>query len=367
LDINLGGKEHQTVHFPVFMMNHAAIMPGLMPRGIFVNWWVQGKSGKMSKSKGGAEPIPNAARAYTVDGLRLYYCHVASPHVDIEWDEAAVNNSRKSVERAWHFTQELLEAGTGEPGPMDPWLGSRVHRHLVRAGLMMEENKLREAANVVYFDMVNDLRWYARRGGGNRQLLRKAVDAWVRTMAPFTPHMAEELWEAMGGEGLVSSAEYPAGEGFAPDSAAEAAEELVEGLLDDISGILKMTGMTPRRIMLYTAHPWKYEVQRRMALDGWDMGAVMKHAQTVPEMRNHSKEMGAFASGMMKKIKQFGPAGVPVPTLDDEVATLRSAAGFLEREFGCDVLVLIGDEPGFADPKNKRAVASPGKPGIHVE
>ncbi|MBW1933606.1 MAG: leucine--tRNA ligase, partial [Deltaproteobacteria bacterium] len=88
VDINLGGKEHKTVHFPVFIMNHVAIMEERhRPRGIFVNWWITQKSGeKISKSKGGAVPIPDAATRYGVDTMRLYYAHIGSPFVDIEWD-----------------------------------------------------------------------------------------------------------------------------------------------------------------------------------------------------------------------------------------------------------------------------------------
>ncbi len=45
LDINLGGKEHMTVHFPVFLMNHRAILPDdMQPKGIIVNWYVTGKN-----------------------------------------------------------------------------------------------------------------------------------------------------------------------------------------------------------------------------------------------------------------------------------------------------------------------------------
>ncbi|MEM3059358.1 MAG: leucine--tRNA ligase, partial [Methanomassiliicoccales archaeon] len=53
LDINLGGKEHMTVHFPAFLMNHVGILEQkFWPRGIFVNWYITGKLGKISKSKG---------------------------------------------------------------------------------------------------------------------------------------------------------------------------------------------------------------------------------------------------------------------------------------------------------------------------
>ncbi|MBO4551890.1 MAG: leucine--tRNA ligase, partial [Candidatus Methanomethylophilaceae archaeon] len=87
LDLNLGGKEHMTVHFPAFLFNHVGILPeNMWPRGIMVNWYVTGKKSKISKSKGGAQPIPGAAGKFGVDGMRLYYAHSASAFADIEWD-----------------------------------------------------------------------------------------------------------------------------------------------------------------------------------------------------------------------------------------------------------------------------------------
>jgi len=79
------------VHFPVFIMNHVAILPkDKWPKGIFVNYWVTGKGNKISKSKGGAEPVPKMIEKYSVDGMRLYYSHVGSPYTDVIWDDLIV-------------------------------------------------------------------------------------------------------------------------------------------------------------------------------------------------------------------------------------------------------------------------------------
>ncbi len=367
LDINLGGKEHQTVHFPVFLMNHAAILPGKLPRGIFVNYWIIGKSGKMSKSKGGAEPIPNAASTYTVDGLRLYYCHIASPHVDVEWDSADAFNSRKSVERAWHFACELMEMQQGAKQPIDAWLESRLHSHIAEARKSMDNCRLRDAANIIYFDMVNDLRWYIRRGGSNAELVKRATDAWVRMMAPFTPHMAEELWEMAGHKEMVSIANYPDADGFAASPDAESSEQYIVSLLDDISGILKMTGLSPKDICLYAAPAWKYRVQRMMAAEGKDMGAVMKEMMADPEMKPLSKELSSFASRLMKDIKRFGGEGMDRFTQESELELLRANSEFLGNEFKCQVRVFSPEDADLFDPGNKRNVGTPGKPAIYVE
>ena len=108
LDINLGGKEHKTVHFPVFLMNHVGILHhDKWPKGIFVNWWVTGKGSKISKSKGGAVPIPDAMAKYGVDAMRLYYAHIGSPHVDVVWTEEVVHNYKNALERILGLIDEF--------------------------------------------------------------------------------------------------------------------------------------------------------------------------------------------------------------------------------------------------------------------
>ena len=366
LDINLGGKEHQTVHFPVFLMNHAAILPEHLPKGLFVNWWISGKGGKMSKSKGGAKPIPDAASTYTVDGLRLYYCHIASPHVDVEWDPDSVRHSKMRTERIWKFANELMEI-QGESQPIDNWLEARMYAHLQNIQTAMEKFDMRETAGIIFFELYNDMKWYLRRGGNNSELIGRVLNAWLRTMAPFTPHMAEELWEISGNDGLISIAGYPEPKEFKQDKDAEAAEDYLRDVQSDIADILKMTGMKPKKICLYTAYGWKYDIQKKMVLEKKDMGAIMKEAMADPELRNKSKEISAFTSKLMKDIKRFGDGGMPAFEGDFEFNTLESAREFFQKEFECEFLVYSGDGQDVYDPSNKKNVAGPGKPGIHAE
>jgi len=365
LDINLGGKEHQTVHFPVFLMNHAAIMPDNLPKGLFVNWWISGSAGKMSKSKGGAKPIPDAASTYTVDGMRLYYCHIASPHVDVEWDPDNVRHSRQRTERIWKFANELIGMQEGGSQPIDEWLESRIHVHLQNIHQAMEVFDMRETAGIIYYEIYIDIRWFLRRGGNNAELIGRVLNAWLRTMAPFTPHLAEELWEISGNNELISIADYPKAESFKQHKHAEAAEEYLKSVQSDIAGILKMTGMAPKRICLYTAFGWKYDVQQKMA-QGKNMGDIMKEAMADPELRQKSKEISSFTGKLMKEMKKYGEAGMPQFTID-ETEILNSAKQFFQKEFDCELCVYSGDDAEAYDPSNKRNVAGPGKPGIHAE
>lgn len=373
LDINLGGKEHMTVHFPVFLMNHVAVMPyQCYPRGIFVNYWIQGKGGKVSKSKGGARPIPDAASLYTVDGLRLYYSHIANPFVDVEWDDAKVLNCRQRLGRIWNFANELMEMSSDLPGKMDDWLETRMAGHIAKTRDAMERFALREASNEIFFETMSDLRWYVRRGGANSQIVKKVLDAWIRMMAPFTSHMAEELFEKMGNKPFVSTADYPDASKFKTDELAEISENYIRDMQADITEILKVTGIRPKTVCIYTAQAWKSEVFRlglELLKDGKiDMGELMKQAMASDELKSKAKEISAFAGRLMKDAGKYTAQDKERLSIKfNELAYLSSAKSFLEKEFKCEIMLFSADDSQAYDPQNKKNVAFPFKPAIYVE
>ena len=259
VDINLGGKEHKTVHFPVFIMNHVAIMPQkYWPKGIFVNWWITQKAGaKISKSKGGAEPIPDAVERYGVDAMRLYYAHIGSPFVDIEWDAEAVESYKKRIIKLWELFEKLIGL-EGEVKKIDEWLKNAFNEKLKEANEAMKEFELRKAANALFFEMFNAFEWYLKRGGENKELIRKILEKWIRAITPFTPHIAEEMWEKLGNKGFVSLESYPMEEEI--DYEVLKAEEVLKETIDDMQEIIKVTKIKPNKIYLYFAPSWKWEL-----------------------------------------------------------------------------------------------------------
>ena len=64
---------------------------------------------KISKSKGGAEHIAKAAQTYSVDAMRLYYAHVGSPFVDIEWDRETVNKYKNRLANIYKQIKDLMK------------------------------------------------------------------------------------------------------------------------------------------------------------------------------------------------------------------------------------------------------------------
>jgi leucyl-tRNA synthetase len=375
VDINLGGKEHQTVHFPVYIMNNVGLMddPALWPKGLFVNWWVTQKAGaKISKSKGGSEPIPGASKKYGVDAMRLYYCHVGSPHVDIEWDESIVLDYRKQVLRIGRIVDEVLAVAGPRDGAMDAWLSQMCAQHLDDVTDAYETYDLRTAATELVYAIPDTIRWYQRRGGDNGDLLRQVVLGWAKALCPMLPHTAEEMWARAGGDGLCSAAEFPPVQ--AVDNIVLAAEDYLRDVLDDARTIAKLAGLeSPNQAILFTTPAWKGDLVRK-ALDyaeksdgKFPMGPYMAEVMGDPAMRELGKKVQQFTGKLPGQLVQWSASHKAVLQGVDEEAVLRSAAPFIAKELGVPTVQVFAADAEDAPEHPKRNVAAPLKPGIGLE
>ncbi len=372
LDINLGGKEHMTVHFPVFLMNHVAILrPQHWPRGILVNWYITATGGKISKSKGGAQPIPDAAERFGVDAMRLFYAHIASLYVDVAWEDEKADGYRDKLERIWNQVQDVLSSAGEEGSDVDAWLVARMQTRTARVHGFMEEYDLRSYSNEVYFEIPQDLRWYLRRGGRNRAALMSALETWIPLMAPVTPHLAEELWQSLGKKPFVSTVQMGPGAVTDATAAEEAKERLLERLISDVAEILKVTEIKPKRMIVMAAPKWKHEMLADALVDPKgkpEISTLIKTAMAKVQTPESKKEIPAYAKGLASELSKIAAderklMAVPV----DELTVLKGAGKFLESEFGCTVEVFSADDPARVDPKEKARYAKPGRPAVYVE
>lgn len=373
LDLNIGGKEHMTVHFPTFLFNHVGILPeNMWPNGIMVNWYVTGKKSKISKSKGGAQPIPGAANKFSVDGMRLYYAHSASPFADIEWNENTVMSYKQKIDRIVTFVDRLiLDKTRKQTSEMDEWLLSRFNTHVGVIRDAMESYNIRQLASTAYFDMFNDFRWYIRRGGDDSETIKKVLKIWITALMPITPHIAEELWAECGFEGLVSSAQFPEVNYNAHSPMTEYGEDLIKNVITDISEIIKVTGITPKRVILYTAAGWKRKVFEN-AVDlhkenNLDVSKLIKLCMANEEIKKNGKVVSELAKKISVNYMRLPIDRIVTVTNTDETALLSSSAWFITSEVGYPVEVYSADTADLYDPQNKARVAIPGKPGICIE
>jgi len=359
LDINLGGKEHQTVHFPPFLMNHVGILNQHdWPRGIFVNWWVLRPEGKISKSRGGADPIHELLRKFSVDGLRLYYCHIGSPFVDIMWDPKVAMLYRNQIERFYNVASSLLEKKGEEKRNIDEWLVSRLASKLRKVDEEMHKFNLKGPIDMMLFEFLNDVEWYNKRGGQNRAIACKVLDAWLRCLAPFIPHVCEEVWEKFN-KGFVSSAKWPETTELPINEVVETAESTVMNLEADIKKVVELAKITPKRISILVAPEWKRNVYNK-AKNIKNANLLIKEVMQDQDVRKRGQEAVAYVQYLGKHSQELLPH---VLTASEEISALTDAKEYLKRQFNAEIVV----ENAESSSNQKAKSAVPLKPAIFVE
>ncbi len=376
LDINLGGKEHKTVHFPVFLMNHVAIMPEeKWPQGIFVNWWVTGSGSKISKSKGGAEPIPQAIEKYGVDAMRLYYAHIGSPHIDVVWTEDTVLNYKNALERIYTLIESytpILETSASPKSTaststlIDTWLISKLHQHLKQITQHMKNYDLRELTTIVYFSMYDDLRWYQRRQGSNPKILQQYLHNWSILMNPITPHISEEIHSKLNTKlaHLASTSSWPKFEEQKISHKADAQEQLILSTVGSMRNVLKLAKIeTPKKFTLFITESWLYDLYLILSKElkvTHNMGEIIKKVLEHPQLAKHANDLAKIIQSIIKD-----PAKLPemIITQQEELTAITDAKEFLEKEFSAKIEIILAENSD--QPKAKSA--APGKIGIIVE
>jgi len=373
VDINLGGKEHKTVHFPVFIMNHVAIMPEeKRPKGIFVHWWVtqKGKE-KISKSKGGAEHINEAASKYGVDAMRLYYSHVGSPFVDIEWDGEAVIKYKNRLANIYRTINQFNKLKDKKDKNLDNWLISITQKTIKKIIQAFEKYDLRIATNEIFFEFQKNIQWYIKRGGSNKEIIDDFKNIWLRLMTPITPHICEEIWEKDQNNGFISNEDYPEYQKDKISEKDEIGEYLIQEVTSDISEILKVTKIKAKNIFIYTSPSWKNEIYKKsidqMTNNTFNVGNLIKEAIKDPDLKSKAKEISKYVGKLSGEIKKLNDADKQKYLINiDEKNYLENAQKYLEKIYGCKINIFSADDKDIYDPLNKKQYAQPLKPAIFI-
>jgi len=354
-------------------MNHVAIMPeNKRPKGIFTHWWVtqKGKE-KISKSKGGVEHIAEAATKYGVDAMRLYYSHIGSPFVDIEWDSEAVTKYKNRIASIYKTIDHIGKLKDKTDENLDNWLKSTLQRTIKAATDALENLDLRIATNEIFFECQKNIQWYLKRGGSNKKLLNMLVETWIKLMTPITPHFAEEIWH-QNKKSFVSNEAYPKFNSKEISEKEEVGEYLLSNTTEDIAEILKVTKIKPKKICIYTSPTWKQKLFRKaiglVSDKKLNVGVLMKGVMADPKMKSISKQVSQFVGklpGEVMKLNENDKRRYQVEFKENEY--LEKSIDYLKIVFSCDIEIYNAEDKKIYDPANKTRFAVPLRPAIYIE
>ncbi|HVG50697.1 MAG TPA: class I tRNA ligase family protein, partial [Xanthobacteraceae bacterium] len=179
---------------------------------------------KMSKSKKNTIDPDDIMEAYGADTARWFMLSDSPPERDVIWSEEGVRGAGRFVQRLWRMVNDCAEIAKGTPAAKpaqfsDAAMKVRKAAHGALAKVSGEVEKLHfnvcvahiyEFANALSSALADHAKSKAAPAPDFAWAIREAADILVALFHPMMPHLAEECWKALGHEGLVSQAQWPA-------------------------------------------------------------------------------------------------------------------------------------------------------------
>ena len=166
---------------------------------------------KMSKSKKNTVAPEEIFEVYGVDAARLFVLSDSPPERDTQWSTAGVEGAWRFVNRVWaEFDSQPAAVPPAQPDEQAAELRRAAHR-LVKAMTEAVDSFRFNSGIARLYEFLNVLKAHPAQGASPGLLAARteALSVFARLVAPFTPHLAEECWARIGGEGLVAVAPWP--------------------------------------------------------------------------------------------------------------------------------------------------------------
>jgi len=208
VDLYVGGVEHAILHllyarFFTKVLHDIGIVPFDEP---FVRLFNQGmicrQGAKMSKSKGNVVNPDDLVDQFGTDTVRIYELFVGPPELDSEWNDQGVTGVYRFLRKTWDLVMKNQKAGSD----VSDRILRRSHRLAAQVTERLEHFRLNTVISA-FMEYVNDIDAWIKEGDA---VDRNSLEWLVILLAPFAPHVSEEMWEVLGHKKcLFTEARWP--------------------------------------------------------------------------------------------------------------------------------------------------------------
>jgi leucyl-tRNA synthetase len=227
VDQYIGGIEHAVLHllyarfFTKVLRDLGMVKIDEPFQRLLTQGMVLKDGAKMAKSKGNVVDPEYMIDAYGTDTTRLFLLFAAPPEKDLEWSDQGVAGSARFLNRLWNLGHDLLP----ELRAVQPYQGPgtelaadlsefrhKVHATIKKVTADIEDSFHFNTAIAAVMELVNAFYLAVEslpRDEATLRVFREAVEAILLLVSPMVPHIAEELWQALGHSRLLSEIPWP--------------------------------------------------------------------------------------------------------------------------------------------------------------
>jgi leucyl-tRNA synthetase len=300
IDLYIGGKEHACMHlmyirfYTKFLRDLGLLQFNEPAIRMFNQGYVYGKDGrKMSKNYGNVVEPLETIKKYGADALRLYLLSVASPDSDFIWSDSEMQGTSRFILKIMNYFE------TVKIGEASEEIESKLNQ-TIRETTKYLEGFQYNLAVIKLRNLFDSL---------PQQTSKEVLENSLKLIHPFCPHITEELWEKIGGKGLLCLAKWPIADESKINEKFERQEKAVEKLSEDINNISRIV-----------------------------------------KEKEGKKAQKAF-----------------VYVLPNEISFYADSIKKLEKKTGMKIEVFSVSNKEKYDPQGKSSKVKPNRPGIHLE
>lgn len=170
---------------------------------------------KMSKSKNNGIDPQEVINIYGADTIRLFTMFAAPPEQTLEWIDSGVEGANRFLKRVWNLAQTHIAAGLPSPllvnelSTEQKTLRREVHKTIAKVSDDVGRRQTFNTAIAAIMELLNRLLKAPQDNAQDISLMREAVNAVVLMLNPITPHMCHVLWQQLGNESPIETADWP--------------------------------------------------------------------------------------------------------------------------------------------------------------
>jgi len=222
VDQYVGGVEHAILHllyarFVTKLMRDEGLTDVSEPfKRLLTQGMVIKDGAKMSKSKGNVVDPAGLLERYGADTARIFMLFAAPPERDLEWSDAGVDGAHRFIKRVWALMDKVPEELAMPDGLSKQATDLRrtTHRTIAKVTDDIERSYQFNTAIAAQMELVNAMSsfaggWDGAPSAAEGAVFREAASALLKLLAPFAPHVAEELWQKLGGAGMIGTEPWP--------------------------------------------------------------------------------------------------------------------------------------------------------------
>lgn len=363
VDLYIGGIEHAILHLlyarfftkairDIDLTNVDEPFNRLLTQGmVLLNGEV------MSKSKGNIIDPGAIIEKFGSDTARTFVLGVASPQKEIEWNDNECETTHKVLAKLYDLAhiENISEKETFSR--QDRLILSQSHKTIKEVTTSIENLEPNKAIQKIV-TLINALDTYTPK---NKMIFDECLEITLLLLAPFAPHLCEELWEKNGNQKFISLTEWPTPSESKIDEKVEKAESFVGETILDISRVLELAKIEkPKKITIIVSNKWKYALFNKLIENKIivNKSALLNEISANDDFKPHMTEISKII--MSKNFNQN--VSTILLNQKEEMDALHDAKKRIEMTFKTEVAINAAEE----SKEVKAAQATPGKAAIIV-